>query len=151
MAHLKVFVIAVIAFVMAFVSADLLEPASATLKVEYEKKLTHIKSKPPAEITEEERAELEAMFLQLNSAKNIETEMKEIVLGHGLFFLLMLPLAFFTAHKLTMNNNNVLASAALIGLAFIISGAVITGAILGAVFAVTGLSKNQRALRAAAS
>lgn len=151
MSHLKVIIIAVVAAVIAFFSADYLEPQSASLKMEYEKRLNFVKSKPPAEITEEERAELEAMFLQLNSAKNIEAEMKQIVLGHGLFFLLTLPLAFFSAHKLAMNNNNILAAGGLIGLVFIISGQVITGAILGATFVVTGLSKNQRALRAAAA
>ena len=151
MAHLKVIVITIIAFTIAFISTPLLVPESAYLKADYEQRLTAIKSKPVEEITEAERAELEAMFQQLNSAKNIQAEMKQIVLSHGLFFLLVIPLAFFSAQKISLTNNSILAAAALIALGFIVSGAVITGAILGAIFAMTGLSKNQRALRAAAS
>ncbi len=147
MIYLKVFVIAAVALVVSFSAAKLLEPSNAPLMAEYQQKLAELKAKPDA--TEQEMAELEAMFRQINSAKNIEAELKEIVFKNGIFYALTIPLAWLVALKLPMSNNGVLASAALISLAFIIVGFVISGALLGAVFAMAGLTKNQKALRAA--
>jgi len=147
MIYLKVFAIAAVALMISFNSATLLEPSNAPLMAEYQQKLSELKAKPDA--TEQEMAELEAMFRQINSAKNIEAELKELVIKNGIFYALLFPLTLLAALKLTMSNNGVLASAALIFLAFILGGFVISGALFGAVFAMAGLSKNQRALRAA--
>jgi hypothetical protein len=149
MVYLKVLIIAVVAFVISFASVDLLAPSSEPLLLEYKQKYAELKAKP--EVSDEELAALDAMFQQLNSAKNIEADFKEVVIKGSVFFALVLPLVFMSARLVNMSNNGFLAAAALIGLAFIAVGSVVSGGLLGAIFAVTGLSKNLNAQRSAAS
>ncbi len=148
MVYLKVFVITAIALLISLVSVKLLEPSNAPVMVEYKQKLDELKANPNA--TAEDKAEIDAMFRHINSKESIQAELIEIVVKNGIFYLLTIPLAWFVARKVSMNNNGVLSAAALMALMFMVCGMVITGALLGAIFAITGLSKNQKALREAA-
>ncbi len=146
-ARMKIAVVTVVALLIAFASSYLVQTSNGPLMAEYEQRLNAAKSKRV--VSDEEKAELEAMFRQLNSAENIQQELAETVVKNGLFFLITIPLAFLAGRKLAMTNNDILATAALIAVSFILVGFLISGALLGAVFAVTGLSKNQKALREA--
>ncbi len=139
----KVILIALLVFVVAWLTTPLREPSTASIRADYEQLYIELQAKP--HVTANDQQRLEALFRQLNAKETIETELTEILLRNGVFFAAMLPLAFIAARKLALGKQQVLAVAALTGVAFIIQGAVISGALLAAVFAISGLSRPMQA------
>lgn len=134
----KVILLALLAFAIAWWSTPLREPSTASIRIAYEQFYAELQAKQ--QVTAADQQRLESLFRQLNAKDTIETELTEIVVRNGVFFLLMVPAVFLAARKLGLGKQQVLAVAGLMGVAFIIQGAVISGAFLAALFAIVGLS-----------
>lgn len=95
------------------------------------------------EPTEAERAQLEAMFLQINSADKIQAQVLDKVLRYSLFLGLLLPLVFVLGRKVDMSRDGVFAVCGVSFAAFIVAGSILIGALVATLFFIANQSKRR--------
>lgn len=136
--YLKVLLVGLVAWGLAVVSSHLLLPQSAIAKAEYEVKYHELINK--AEVTKEDKDELEVLFRALNSEENIKNDLISIGIKYGIFFLLLIPAIIWAARNINLENNAVIASSGLIFLSFILVGSAVVGGVFAALFCVIGIA-----------
>lgn len=140
---LKIFLLAWLGVVTAFLVSVYLLPASAANMVEYQALQAEIASQ--AEPTEAQKKRREELFLALNSKDNIKQDVMGYVGKNVLFFLIMVPLCFMVARYSGLDNNAILMVAALFFIPFILVKFFITGAILASSLVLGGIAFRKQA------
>lgn len=135
--NVKILVIALLAGMLAVASSKVLQPSNAALMQDYRNEYQMLSQQ--SEITSEEKQRLETLFKEINAEQNVKAELMEIIVRHALLFLVLAPLAAWSARASRLNNNRILAGAALIFAAYIIVGLVVVGALFASIFVLAGI------------
>ncbi len=85
-------------------------------------------------VTAADKEKLETLFRQINSAKNIKSALFQDIAKHTIFFILLIPTLIFGGRRAKLSKDGSLYASGIIFFAFILSGAVIIGAIAGSLF-----------------
>ena len=145
--YLKIAAVTLGAFVIAVIASHYLPSASTLALRQYEHKYHEVNGKDV--VSEAERRELEVLFREVNSVDNIKADLIEIAIKYAALFLVLVPLAIYGAKQLELEDNPTFAAAGLIFLAFILSGLMATGAIIGSIFFIASVTYRKK--RAAAA
>lgn len=136
--YLKVVAVAIVAILLAVVASRLLQSSSDELLNAYETKYQSLAGKQM--VSDAERAELDALFKELNSTQRIQSDLLEFAVRHALLFLLFIPITLYGAKSLALDDAPMYLASALIFLAFILADLMVAGAIMGALFFIASAS-----------
>lgn len=140
--YLKIAAVALCALVIAMIASRYVQLSSTEALREYEQKYQELSAKP--NVTEAEKQELDALFKELNSAKNIKADMIDFAIKYSTLFLALIPLTVHAAKQLRLEDSPMFAASGLIFLSFILAGLLVTGAILGSLFFIASVTYRKR-------
>lgn len=140
--YLKVALVALAALFIAMIANQCVQLPSAPTLRQYEQKYQELSRR--SEVTEAERRELERLFRELNSAKNIKSDLIGFGVRYGALFLALIPLTLYAAKWLKLEEGPMFATSGLIFLAFILSGLMVVGAIMGTLFFMASVAASKR-------
>lgn len=130
--YLKVIIVAFCTFVIAMLAGKYVQLSSTEALHLYQQKYQELSNK--IDVTKEEKLELDSLFKKLNSAENIKADLINFIVKYSTLFLVLVPLTIIAAKQLKLEDGPMFAASGLIFLAFIISGLMVTGAIIGSLF-----------------
>jgi len=139
----KLILITIIAALFSYSSSQFLQESSSASMQEYESLYQELKHKQ--DVTTADRERLEQLFKEINSVENIKSAMTQDIVKHTIFFILLIPTLIFGGRHAHLNKDASLYASGIIFLSFILSGAVIIGAIAGSIFFFTCHSARQSA------
>lgn len=122
--------------------------STETLRL-YEAKYQELASKPS--VTAEERQELDRLFKELNSAKNIRADLIDFAVKYAALFLVVVPLMIYAAKWLAFDDTPTMVASGLVFLIFILAGLMVSGAIFASVFFIASVTFRKRRLARQAS
>lgn len=128
----KLILITIFSGLFAYSSSLFLQKTSSPAMQAYDSLYQELKQKQ--DITAAEKKKLEGLFRQINSAKNIKSALTQDLIKHSIFFLILIPTLFFSGRRTQLSKDGSLFASGVIFLTFILSGAVIIGAISGCIF-----------------
>lgn len=128
----KLILITIIAALFAYSSSHFLQESSSASMQEYEILYQELKHKQDVTTADKER--LEQLFKKINSVENIKSAITQDFAKHTIFFILLIPTLIFGGRHARLNKDCSLYASGIIFFAFILSGAVIIGAIAGSLF-----------------
>ncbi len=137
--QIKLIIVALIAVLFAFAAHQLLQSDASDAMQEYE--TLHQSLSQKEQVTTEERQQLEQLFRKINSEANIKAALKETLIRYSLFLIVLVPTVIIGARIANFKQDYNLYAAGIIFVAFILSGSVIIGAIMGTLFFIVSQSK----------
>lgn len=146
--YLKVVFVTLAALLIALIASRYVQLSSAPTLRQYELKYQELSHK--SAVTEAERRELETLFRELNSAKNIKADLIGFGVKYSTLFLVLVPLTLYAAKWLRLEEGPMFATSGLIFLAFILSGLMVVGAIIGTLFFMASVAASKRGSAAGA-
>ncbi len=139
----KLILITIISGLFSYSSSLFLQETSSNTMREYDALYQSLKHKQ--NVSAEEKEKLEVLFKQINSAKNIKSALIQDITKHIVFFILLIPTLIFGGRHARLNKDGSLYASGIIFFTFILSGAVIIGAIAGSLFFFACHSARQQA------
>ena len=139
---IKITLICLLTGLFAFASPQVFFTEGDRVADEYELLYKSIAARG-GEPTEAERAQLEALFLQINSADKIRAQVLDKVMRYSLFLGLLLPLVFILGRKVEMSRDGVFAVCGVSFAAFIVAGSILIGALVATLFFIANQSKRR--------
>ena len=128
----KLILIALISALFSYSSNLFLQESSSASMQEYKTLYQELKHKQNVTTADKER--LEQLFKKINSVENIKSALTQDIVKHTLFFILLIPTLIFGGRHAQLNKDSSLYASGIIFFTFILSGAVIIGAIAGSLF-----------------
>lgn len=106
--------------------------SSAETMRQYEQKYQALSGR--ADVTEQDMRELDALFKEINSAESIKADLIDFVIKYSTLFLVLIPFTLYAAKRFRLEEGPMFIAAALIFLAFILFGLMVTGAVIATLF-----------------
>jgi len=128
----KLILITIIAALFSYSSSLFLQESSSANMQEYETLYQELKHKQNVSVADKQR--LEQLFKKINSVENIKSAITQDIAKHTIFFILLIPTLIFGGRRAQLNKDASLYASGIIFFTFILSGAVIIGAIAGSLF-----------------
>ncbi len=128
----KLILITIISGLFSYSSSLFLQESSSASMQEYEILYQELKHKQNVTAADKER--LERLFKKINSAENIKSAITQDAIKYTIFFILLIPTIIFGGRFARLDKDYSLFASGIIFLFFILSGAVIIGAIAGSLF-----------------
>lgn len=139
---IKVILICLLASAFAFSAPKVFFTEGDQVKIEYEDFYKKIIAKE--EPSDADKKQLEAMFLKINAATNIQAEVIDKAIRYALFLGVLLPLMFIIGRKVNLSREGVFAVCGVTFAAFIVAGSILIGALAATLFFIASQSKSKK-------